>query len=239
MIESNILNPVQNKCDSESNDSIYILSKLNVVERIAYKIFNADMTLERYRTALFDRYFYSYFSKINLSPSIISLFGLSFAILASIFLENFLLVSILLLLNLLFDGVDGVIARLSGKDSAFGAMVDISCDTLSNICLTIGLCMFGHITYEVAALYCISLLAYTTISSLKSYFLFQKPVSVGARVLNTSAILFMALLISLNVIKAETFSGFFHYFLPFTSVLLIAQTIQSVVCCYSLVNKRA
>ncbi len=72
--------------------------------------------------------------KIRVSPNIATLLMLSFSILSIIFLVFFsslLLFSLCVFLVGIFDGIDGMIARLTGKATSFGGFFDSIMDRLS------------------------------------------------------------------------------------------------------------
>jgi phosphatidylglycerophosphate synthase len=59
----------------------------------------------------------------------------------------------LFLLLLLIDGIDGALARATGKASAFGALVDQYCDHIREITVVGGMALWGALAILPAVLY--------------------------------------------------------------------------------------
>ncbi len=74
------------------------------------------------------------FSKINISPNVLTISGLLFTSAAAyfIYLQNFFIGAFLLTIGALFDALDGHLARRSGLSSKFGAFLDSVVDRLSD-----------------------------------------------------------------------------------------------------------
>jgi phosphatidylglycerophosphate synthase len=60
---------------------------------------------------------------------------------------------LLFLLLLLIDGIDGALARASGKASAFGALVDQYCDHIREVTVVGGMALWGGLAILPAVLY--------------------------------------------------------------------------------------
>ena len=74
------------------------------------------------------------FVKLRITPNIATLIMLFFSIVSSlslILLNNLLLFGIFIFITGIMDGIDGAIARLTNKNSKFGAFFDSSMDRLS------------------------------------------------------------------------------------------------------------
>nr|WP_147662895.1 CDP-alcohol phosphatidyltransferase family protein [Candidatus Prometheoarchaeum syntrophicum]QEE16001.1 Bifunctional IPC transferase and DIPP synthase [Candidatus Prometheoarchaeum syntrophicum] len=74
------------------------------------------------------------FVKLRITPNIATLIMLFFSIISSlslILLNNLLLFGVFIFITGIMDGIDGAIARLSNKNSKFGAFFDSSMDRLS------------------------------------------------------------------------------------------------------------
>ena len=83
-----------------------------------------------------------FFHKIGALPNHITILMLLTSIAACItivFTDLFWLFGILTFLTGIFDGVDGALARLSGKSTKFGAFFDSTLDRVSEIMLYLGL----------------------------------------------------------------------------------------------------
>ena len=85
--------------------------------------------------------------KIGLLPNHITILMLLTSIAACItisFADLFWVFGILTFLTGILDGVDGALARLSGKSTKFGAFFDSTLDRMSEIMLFLGLFLNGH-----------------------------------------------------------------------------------------------
>ena len=74
------------------------------------------------------------FIKLGITPNIATLIMLFFSILSSLSLilfNNLLLFGVFIFITGIMDGIDGAIARLTNKNSKFGAFFDSSMDRLS------------------------------------------------------------------------------------------------------------
>lgn len=82
--------------------------------------------------------------KLGIQPNHITLAGLLFFVIAAWFCSTGEWINALFLViaGALMDGLDGVLARESGKKSVFGAILDSSCDRLTEIFL-----LFGVLSY--------------------------------------------------------------------------------------------
>ncbi|AAC07423.1 CDP-alcohol phosphatidyltransferase family protein [Aquifex aeolicus] len=76
----------------------------------------------------------NFFGKYNVSPNLITLFGLFLVGLGSFFLylENLILAFLLLLLGALADSIDGALARRLNLKTEFGAFLDSTVDRFSD-----------------------------------------------------------------------------------------------------------
>ncbi len=81
------------------------------------------------------------FVKAGIGPNAVTLFSLVLAGITVYFLAkgDFLLGGILLLITAGFDALDGAVARLSGKESAFGSYLDAVVDRYVEAILIIGI----------------------------------------------------------------------------------------------------
>jgi phosphatidylglycerophosphate synthase len=85
-------------------------------------------------------------NRIGIHPNHITFLGLLFFITATWFTISgkWTTALILLVIGSLMDGLDGVLARESGKKSIFGAIFDSSCDRLTE-----GFILFGLLVYYI------------------------------------------------------------------------------------------
>ncbi|MEM1561040.1 MAG: CDP-alcohol phosphatidyltransferase family protein [Ignisphaera sp.] len=83
--------------------------------------------------------------RLNISPSLITLSGLIlsiFAIPCAIF-KNYILLFLVIVLTSFMDIVDGATARLGGKTTAFGGILDSVCDRIEEFSFLISLYFTG------------------------------------------------------------------------------------------------
>jgi len=73
-------------------------------------------------------------NKINVSPNLLTISGLIFIIVGSVFIvfENYLLAALFLFIGNICDALDGTLARKYKKTSKFGAFLDSVVDRLSD-----------------------------------------------------------------------------------------------------------
>jgi len=83
--------------------------------------------------------------KIGITPNLATIFMFFFAILSTICLilfSNLLLFAFFIFITGIMDGVDGAIARLTGKSSSFGGFFDSIMDRFSEFIIFFGLIVF-------------------------------------------------------------------------------------------------
>lgn len=80
----------------------------------------------------------------GLAPNTVTLASVPPALLAGVFAAQgwFLLAAVLLLLSGLADLLDGALARMTGRTSRFGALLDSSLDRIADGCIPLGLIVF-------------------------------------------------------------------------------------------------
>jgi phosphatidylglycerophosphate synthase len=96
---------------------------------------------------LFDRPLENLAKKIPFHPNTITIAGFLVTVVASLALaSNLVLGGILVIIGGLFDVLDGVVARVNGKDSKFGAFLDSVLDRFSDafIMLAVGWNLFNR-----------------------------------------------------------------------------------------------
>lgn len=159
----------------------------NVLERGALLLSEGDPTFQGKRDDLF-KPFAEMAIKARLSANALSLLGLCFAILASLFVFEPLVAGILLAISLVLDGLDGVVARLTKQCTPRGEIIDVACDTAGVLVILTGLAFWNYLDNFLFVTYTIVLLTYTTMSVLKSQAIIQKYRSIGSRVVITTYI---------------------------------------------------
>lgn len=80
----------------------------------------------------------------GIHPNYITLAGTLLFAIAGYFaaINNWIIALLLVIAGGLFDGLDGLVARESGKKSLFGAILDSSCDRLTEAFLLLGLLIY-------------------------------------------------------------------------------------------------
>jgi len=101
------------------------------------------------------------FHKMGLTPNHVSILGIAFSLLAGVAYSQWhinraflILAPILMLISGLFDALDGVIARVHGKATTFGAFFDSMLDRYADAIVICGIIAGGltNITWGLAAL---------------------------------------------------------------------------------------
>jgi len=84
------------------------------------------------------------FSKAGLHPNHLTIIGLIFFALSGYYssIGKWYIALLLVISGSLMDGLDGVVARETGKKSIFGAILDSSCDRLTEILLLLGIMVY-------------------------------------------------------------------------------------------------
>jgi len=101
------------------------------------------------------------FHNLGLTPNHVSILGISFSILAGVVYSQWqinhaflILAPVLMLVSGLFDALDGVIARVHGKATTFGAFFDSMLDRYADAIVLCGIIAGGliNLTWGLAAL---------------------------------------------------------------------------------------
>jgi len=89
-------------------------------------------------------------NRAGIHPNHITLSGTLFFIVAGYFsaVGRWYCALVMVILGGIFDGLDGVLARESGKKSTFGAILDSSCDRITEIALILGLLAY-YLTNDI------------------------------------------------------------------------------------------
>ncbi len=116
--------------------------------------------------------------RLGLTPNALTLLG--FVVVASIggliALGHFRLAGVLLLLTAWLDAVDGTLARMSGRVSAFGAFLDATLDRYAEVLLYLGLLVYYTRYFDTYTIYLVYL---TIVGSLLISYTRAKAESVG------------------------------------------------------------
>ena len=101
------------------------------------------------------------FHKLGLTPNHVSILGIMFSVVAGVVYSQWqfnrlflILAPVLVLISGLFDALDGVIARVHGKASTFGAFFDSNLDRYADAIVLCGIIAGGltNLTWGLAAL---------------------------------------------------------------------------------------
>lgn len=171
--------------------------KRNMVESIAHRITGGDPTFQNIRDVVFAP-IARLLIYVGFKPNLISLLGLLFAIIAAFVVNDLLLFSIFIILNMLFDGVDGVVARRLNLSSDFGSIVDVTCDTLSLLFVSYGLYFYGALNAYVFIVYAVVNILYTFRSAIKSKVLENVFRSIGSRIFAFIGLVFVNAIIAVG-----------------------------------------
>lgn len=102
--------------------------------------------------------------KAGLTPNQVSLIQLPLGVLiVALAALNPPLAALTYMLTLLVDGLDGAMARRTGKASPYGAFMDQACDHIREITVIAGLAFLGFLNGGIAALFCFAYPAFNLI----------------------------------------------------------------------------
>lgn len=175
----------------------------NLIEGAAIKVFNGDPTLQDFRDRNFS-WIGQHMLAVGLTANRVSLIGLAFAILAAIFVNHPVAFALALVASMVCDGMDGVVARLSGSANDSGSLIDISCDTLSVLLVALSLSITGSISWVMLVAFALAMSTYTWRSMLKSKILNNIYRSVGSRIFTFCGLALVAFLGVLDVSVIST-----------------------------------
>jgi phosphatidylglycerophosphate synthase len=170
----------------------------NIIEATAFHLSKGDPTFQGERDRLFAR-LADLCIKTGVRENHVSIIGLAAAAIGAVVLFNPLLAAVFLVINLLCDGLDGVIARRRGAPTRSGEIIDITCDTVSLLLLALGLKYYDFIPLNVYLFYSFILVLYTSVSAKKHLLLTGRVRSIGSRVVATSAIIIILLMVHLDL----------------------------------------
>lgn len=203
------------------------IAKRNPIEAIANTLTNGDPTFKRFR----DNHFAPIallLNRVGVSPNAISIAGLLFAIFATLNVNSLYLFPLFIFLNLVCDGLDGVVARLSNRDSDFGSILDVCCDTISLVLVACGLMFDGKLVLGVGIPYIAIVAFYTYRSAIKNRILAGSFLSVGSRILAFAGLFLIS--ISLFADSISTFQeNLIHYLFISMALVLSIALIQDII----------
>lgn len=157
-----------------------VQQELSALERVPNNLFGGDVTLEHFRTRFF-KPIAKKLTALKLNSNHVTTLGLLIAI-SALFVKNSIVLLLIILMNLLIDGIDGVVARHQNKYEDFGAWYDIFSDTIASM-------IFTYVTFTLYSpaegmLYFLILLMplQVLLSSRKNKILFGKPLAIGSRI---------------------------------------------------------
>jgi phosphatidylglycerophosphate synthase len=156
--------------------------------------------------------------KLKLSPNIITLLGLIFAILLYLNAE-LIWAPLLLVLSLLSDGIDGSLAIISGKSSKWGALLDAIVDRFSELFWILALYKLGiNLNLLIIILVLASVQEYIRARSGGLGLTDIELVTIAERPVRASFVFIMLILFSLN---SELFYVPIYLWLIFQTVSLL------------------
>lgn len=81
--------------------------------------------------------------KITISPNVLTVIGFLITVVASLFIPfNLMIGGILIILGGFFDMLDGIVARVNGKKTEFGALLDSTLDRYSDSIIFISIAWY-------------------------------------------------------------------------------------------------
>lgn len=154
--------------------------------------------------------------KRRITPNQVTVFRLILALIAPVLLGwNYLAVLLLVIINLLLDGVDGSMARISGKSSVKGKVLDLLIDNTGIVLLIFGLIFWHLIDGFWAAIYLVNYLIAIFLNL--QVFDFKKD---GVIMFKTRHLIFVALAI-LVIFKLN----WFDYVCLFAGIYLLVENL--------------
>jgi phosphatidylglycerophosphate synthase len=207
----------------DTNSDLRRLLRWNLLERAALRISKGDPTFQGPRDVLFASIAKAAVS-MGISADLLSVLGLAFAIFASILIYDPLFAGILLAVSLFLDGLDGVVARLTGTASVRGELLDVFCDTVGTLFMMAGLVYTNYLSPIYFVIFFTVLVVYTAVSAVKSNILFGKYRSIGSRVAATSYII-GCLLMSQFFGDDVLHSALVNYGVLFVALLLLCNLV--------------
>lgn len=203
-------------------ESRYVAS-MNFMERMADDISGGDPTWTKFRDVHFAP-LANFLSTIGLTPNSVSFLGLAFAVCAAFVPDNLIAFTLLIFLNLVCDGIDGVMARKSNSSSDIGSIIDVSCDTLSVIIVAVGLMLGEQISLLIGIFYVFVVALYTVRSAVKNKLLRKTFLSVGSRIMAFSGLVLIAPISLVAQDLQSRADAITYLFLIMTGLMLVAYT---------------
>lgn len=195
-----------------------VQNELSALERVPNNLFEGDVTLEYFRTGFF-RPVAKLLTTLGLNSNHVTGIGLLIAC-SALFTNNSFLLLLIISMNLLIDGIDGVVARYQNSYEDFGAWFDIFSDTVASM-------VFTYVTFTLYnpskwMLYFLLLLIpfQVFLSSKKNKTLFGKPLAIGTRI-STSIITIVLVLGTLLLEDYGSLSSIYINALMLVSMLVI------------------
>ena len=183
-----------------------------------------DFTFERLRDQIFAKPA-TFLHQFNITPNILSVIGLLFVIVAALLLDYPVVAAILMILNLIFDGLDGVIARLYNLKSFAGSIVDTICDTLGSIIIVLGFSLFYNLSSAHTLFWVIAIIIYSLITAINSIKVQKRSKVLGFRnLINIGAILLL-FLIGMDNINNDDAPIIITAYMQYISIALIILSI--------------
>ena len=159
------------------------ISDLLWLEKVPSFVFRGDVTLEYWRTHILSR-FANQLVKLGITANQITICAILIAGCA-VFTSSHMLLVALITLNLLLDGLDGVVARIRGEDSLFGAWFDIIADTFASLIFVFVTFTAAGVSSNIVTVLLVIYPAQVYLSARKNAVFFSKPLSIGFRVFSS------------------------------------------------------
>lgn len=160
----------------------------SLIKKILLYRLKKDFTFESFRDRIFSRPA-AILHALNISPNALSIMGIALVMIAMLCLDYPIIAALLLIINLMIDGLDGVVARLYHLDTFMGSLMDTICDTLGSIIIVFGLSLYYQLDYLYPFLWILLIAFYSITSAIYSIKVEQRSKVIGFRnMINIGAI---------------------------------------------------
>ena len=176
------------------------------------------------------------FAALGIPPNLITLLGLLASIATALALaaKRPELALLLLLLTGFFDAIDGAVARLTRRESEFGAFLDATLDRYADAAVIIGIALYlesHHLLAFLALLGCF-MVSYTRARA--ELFIPRCDVGLGERAERLIIVLVALLLSSAGVLQAETA---LYYALVLVALLSHSTALERIFYTYAFMKR--
>lgn len=192
----------------------------SVLKKILLHRFKQDFTFEYLRDQWLKKPA-AFLHALHISPNNLSVIGVAFIIIATMYLNHPLIAATLMMANLVADSLDGVLARLYQLNTFTGSLVDTICDTLGSIAVVIGFSLFYKLDMLQTTLWSLSIIFYSITTALYSIKVQQRSKVLGFRnVINIGAIILL-LCLSFQLLEKRQVPDIVSLYMHSISIILV------------------